>query len=179
MRIAVHLTGEGNFSFSQALALRSASLNPAAPFITSTSFDSEREVAEKYPEAASILAKLSSHRERIKVLHEIDATQLRRHFDEQSFDEVWFNFPHLGREDLRSHIALVAHFFHSAMQVLRPGGTICLALSEEQQRIWEMYGEAAPPMAEQVVPNSFVLPHLFALACDTDTSRRADSVWFA
>jgi len=130
-------TGEGNFSFSLALSERLAASTILTVNVTATSFDSYEEVVKKYPESSSIVNKLSKTTN-FEVMHGVDATDLSSSLCDRLFEEIWFNFPHLGREDLRSHIALVAHYFHSSLRHLATGGAICLALSEEQQRNWDM-----------------------------------------
>jgi len=55
-----------------------------------------------------------------------------------TFHQIVFNFPHLGKEDLKAHRYLLAHFFDSAKQCLvdDPASTIHVALSEEQGTNW-------------------------------------------
>lgn len=132
--ILMPVSGDGNFSFALSAAQR---LRKEQVQLTATSFDSKAALLEKYPESASILERLESQKH-IAVLHDVDATQIARRFPAASFGEIWFNFPHLGREDMASHRSLLAHYFHSAMGCVGAGGVICVALSEYQQRNWDM-----------------------------------------
>ncbi|RYH28357.1 DUF2431 domain-containing protein [archaeon] len=102
-----------------------------------TSFDSYDEVIDKYPESKTVLKKLAKD-DRCLVAHSVNATTISRHFPEQRFSEIVFNFPHLGFEDLHSHRALVAHYFHSSLECLAPGGVVTVALSSDQSDKWEM-----------------------------------------
>jgi hypothetical protein len=101
-----------------------------------TSYDSLPELLNKYPDAVSIMRKLSKL-SAVTVVHGVDATKIAKHFAEK-FDEIIFNFPHLGREDKHAHKALVAHYFTSAIECIAIEGSISLALSEEQEYNWDM-----------------------------------------
>jgi len=81
--------------------------------ITSTSFDSIIDLKNKYPECESILRELKISYD-VDVLHEIDATQLRKSFPDSNkkFDCIIFNFPHLGKENCLMHSAFISHVMH-------------------------------------------------------------------
>eukprot|EP01031_Cornospumella_fuschlensis_P034441 gene34441-41685_t len=102
-----------------------------------TSFDSYEDVTDKYPESKSILKKLQKDSLCI-VVHSVNATTISKYFPNEKFDEIIFNFPHLGFEDLHSHRALIAHFLHSSLECLVFSGFIHVALSSEQSEKWEI-----------------------------------------
>jgi hypothetical protein len=77
-------------------------------FVLCTSFDSEEGVVAKYPETVLILKKLGKL-PNVEIQHTVDATKLLDYFPSTLFDEVIFNFPHLGFEDLILHRSLIAH----------------------------------------------------------------------
>lgn len=135
----VLLLGEGNFSFALSLAryLRPALLTRRYS-LHCTSFDSAATLAAKYPEAAHILSALASF-ENILLEHGVDATALHRSYPASlSFDQVVFNFPHLGVEDCRLHASLLAHVFHSVRPFLRALGSVHISLSEDQCSRWRL-----------------------------------------
>lgn len=152
----VLLLGEGNFSFSLSLSklLEEISLTNGQIFkMYATSFDCREEVIRKYPESKSILYNLSS---KGHILHNIDASQsLNFNFEPSiKFDDVIFNFPHLGLEDLHLHSQLLAHILHryiivsivdvifiycSVREVLSSTGIFHLTLAADQAQNWKLY----------------------------------------
>lgn len=116
-----------------------------------TSFDSDIEIAQKYPESEKYLNSLRRDPSRVTVLHNVDATQLESypfHNPSESelnsskvssaFNEVIFNFPHLGYEDLMMHQSLIAHILHSIKQVLAPNAVAIISLAQSQQIGWKL-----------------------------------------
>lgn len=105
------LVGEGNFSFTKALALNpppSLEYLPAEN-ITATAYDSEPECYEKYPDAEEIVKQL---REKgVEVLFGVDATKLEKctPLKGRRFDKIVWNFPHAGKSDLSLTITLICH----------------------------------------------------------------------
>lgn len=129
----VLLLGEGNFSFAASLA----SLAVSSLRLHCTSFDSLSALKERYPEVSHFLRVLAA-KEGVVLEHGIDATALHRHYPGHSFDQVVFNFPHLGVEDCRLHSSLLAHLLHSSRAVLRPGGSVHISLSSDQSSRWRL-----------------------------------------
>ncbi|KAI3652248.1 hypothetical protein MP228_003551 [Amoeboaphelidium protococcarum] len=142
--IRILALGDGNFSFSLALAKQlydsgefnqdDHQLRPAHMYLglgvsdihnvkiqmICTSFDSRAEVLEKYPESDGILRRLSGYKD-VQVLHQINAWNLDGHFPDQKFDIIYWNHPHLGTENFHLHRFLLAHFLHSAKNALSDG----------------------------------------------------------
>lgn len=123
--------GDGNFSYSLALARHEAVA------LTATSFDTFDELVAKYPEAERICSQLKALG--ACVAHGVDATNLRATLRSSStFDRVVFNHPHCGEENVRRHQSLLSHFFVSALEVLASGGgRVHLTLAEGQPERWE------------------------------------------
>ncbi|KAJ3276722.1 hypothetical protein HDV01_002775 [Terramyces sp. JEL0728] len=146
------ILGDGNFSFSLALAqllkipdshaysLFEFSNKPKNINLVCTSFDPHSELLDKYGDAEEILEKLS-HFKNVQILHEINAWELSSHFS-QKFDVIIWNHPHLGTEDFRLHQFLMAHFFHSAAQVLEPESAVQISLVQGQEVRWNVHAQA-------------------------------------
>lgn len=146
------LLGEGNFSFSAVLAKRLESIHASAslkPIIfTATSYDSNEEVLQKYPEAASTLRLLTSMTDKgITVMHNIDATRpLRRQLtslassssNPSTYENIIFNFPHLGIEDAQTHRSMLAHTMSCVRQSMRLNSRFFLSLANAQADRWSM-----------------------------------------
>ncbi|KAG1681360.1 hypothetical protein FOA52_007408 [Chlamydomonas sp. UWO 241] len=115
------LVGEGNFSFSAALAARLGT----AEMVTATAFDSEAEVSRKYPDAG---AKTSAVEDLGgTVLYGVDATKLetcKALRGATKFSKVCFNFPHAGagiKDQTLNNLTnqrLLAGFFSSVRPLL-------------------------------------------------------------
>jgi 25S rRNA (uracil2634-N3)-methyltransferase len=92
------LIGEGNFSFARALVSDAPTQLEHLPpkNITATSYDTEQECYDKYPEAVEIVQGLKAAG--VKVLFGIDATQLSKvaAFKGKKWDRIVWNFPHAG-----------------------------------------------------------------------------------
>eukprot|EP00903_Cladosiphon_okamuranus_P008808 g8435.t1 len=117
------ILGDGNFSFSLALA---RALPPSFE-IVATSFDGPVDLLRKYPESPGIVAALRSLG--VTVLHNVDATALDARVikaeassadgcggptpQRQQYEHVIFNHPHTGTEDMRRHRSFLGHFFHA------------------------------------------------------------------
>ena len=137
--------GDGNLSFSLALCNVLRTLFPrttSAPLITrlvATTFDDHHSLCLKYPESVHILEKL---REKgAEVQSRINAIALPDTLG--TFSAIVFNHPHLGVEDAGCHRILLAHFFHSSKERLRPNGQVFVSLVEGQCERWNLVEEAA------------------------------------
>jgi transposase-like protein len=152
--------------------------------VVSTSFDSYEDVISKYPEFDSLkqntyrllsLNKISEQEINIQFVHGVDSTKpisaqliaascdpasLRQDEDEEKgqhfFDNIIFNFPHLGYESAVAHSSLVAHIFHTVSQLLPPPmipasvssllfpiPVFILSLTETQFELWRVNDMAA------------------------------------
>ncbi|KAF2028443.1 hypothetical protein EK21DRAFT_69828 [Setomelanomma holmii] len=126
------LVGEGDFSFTRSLALEHGCAN-----VTATSYDSEADVREKYPEFESIHDELVGLSPPVPLHHSIDATKLssykqlrctREDDDEgvDGWDIIGFMFPHTGglstdvNRQVRSNQALLVDFFKSCLETSTP-----------------------------------------------------------
>lgn len=101
----VLLVGEGNFSFT--LALLSPPYNHSPHQILATSYDTEAQVYEKYPDARDVIAQIRNkaglHADRILAFG-VDAGALHKcHYvtgtskeSPRRWSKVWFGFPHVG-----------------------------------------------------------------------------------
>ncbi len=107
----VLILGDGNFSFSLALALMlsdemsaawtylgftSEQERPSRWRIMATSFDTRQEVIEKYPESRMILARLDVMTPAVEVRHGVNAWALPEHFSAEfpdGFHRIVWNHP--------------------------------------------------------------------------------------
>eukprot|EP00249_Psilotum_nudum_P028934 c38962_g1_i1 orf=434-1408(-) len=128
------LVGEGDFSFSNALANAFGS----ASNLVATSLDSYDETTKKFTSVHVTLGNLLKLG--AVVLHGIDATTMATHrlLGQLSFDRIVFNFPHSGvsgnesfspkqeqqKHVIREHKELVLLFFQNAAKLLRANGEV-------------------------------------------------------
>ncbi|TPX56216.1 hypothetical protein PhCBS80983_g04701 [Powellomyces hirtus] len=116
--------------------------------ITTTSFDDRIELFKKYPETRDVMEFLEGQRLKdlgVRVFHGVNAWQLHDHFgQEEKFNAVIWNHPHLGTEDFRLHRFLMAHFFSSVASVLSSdkGSCVCVSLVEGQETRWDIVAQA-------------------------------------
>ncbi|KAL4166607.1 hypothetical protein KRP22_013862 [Phytophthora ramorum] len=138
--------GDGNFSYSLALAKAHKSGEHDTLQLTATSYDSYDELVAKYPECKRICAQLQELG--ATVLHRVDATNLRESLvaagghRELKFHSVVFNHPHCGEENVGRHQSLLSHFYASALEVLEENeeeedSGVLLTLAEGQSQRWE------------------------------------------
>ncbi|KAF0748047.1 hypothetical protein AaE_007493, partial [Aphanomyces astaci] len=112
----VLVVGDGDFSFSLALATRLGGEK-----IVATAYDSEAELLAKYPNVSANIRGLKVTQADIHV--GVDATNLAREswIQTLTFDRIVFNFPHLGgatEEDVEKNQDLLWRFFQSARKYL-------------------------------------------------------------
>lgn len=127
------ILGDGNFSFSLALA---RALPPSFE-IVATSFDGPVDLLGKYPESPGIVSALRSLG--VTVLHNVDATALDARVvkaeaspvdgcgcptQQRQYEHVIFNHPHTGTEDMRRHRSFLGHFFHAVAHSTIKGTTV-------------------------------------------------------
>lgn len=130
--------GDGDLSLSTALTRAYPSID-----VTATSLlDNKEQLLKVYPNA--VIEELEQ--KSAAILYGIDATQLHRLFNEDSFDLVVFHHPHLGDYDERDegvhrqrHYCLLVHYLASA-SVISP--RVHVALCGSQHLSWRL-GEAA------------------------------------
>ncbi|KAL7524727.1 hypothetical protein ACHAXR_003403, partial [Thalassiosira sp. AJA248-18] len=138
--------GDGDLSFS--LALKRA--YPRISITSSTLVESAQELCRTYANSIETCKELqelwNEH-----IIYGIDATKLGEqvvaHKEEEKFDIVLFNLPHLGDATLleseqrhaERHYSLLSHYFFSAKKVLKPnGGRIHVCLSGCQPKSWNV-----------------------------------------
>ena len=126
------LVGEGDFSFTRSLALSHGCAN-----VTATSYDSESEVCEKYPNFEAIRTELTGLSPPVPIHHSIDATKLSSYKQlkctredddegEDGWDIVCFMFPHTGglstdvNRQVRANQALLVAFLKACLETSTP-----------------------------------------------------------
>ena len=137
------MLGDGDFSFSKALLLGLSSFpDYSACLFVLTSFDSEAELVEKYPETRGFL-KSFSKQSNVIVRHGIDATKSLDHLLQdvtvEFFTDIIFNFPHLAVENAKLHSCLLGHVVYRSKQVLHSDGTLYISLAEAQAERWRLH----------------------------------------
>jgi hypothetical protein len=169
--LSILLVGEGNLSFAYALVrrlsrsvgFRRATQSAAAGAwgsvaeVVATTYDSEAELAAKYPEAAAFRAYFAvKQRVRVRYVGCVNATALTSSLADadvtlaqQRFHLVVFNNPHIGFEDLYRQRSLLSHFFASAAELVDQGPSlsqlqeVVVALCDDQAQRWDLLGCAA------------------------------------
>ena len=152
------VVGDGNFSWSRALALAIGGRR-----LVCTSYDSRRDVVEKYEGVLEFLTDLANAGS--EVLHGVDGTALGE--DAQlvgwmqanegsfaGFHRIVFNFPSIGgslAEDVERNKELLVAFFRSAPSVLAIGGEVHVSLRDtsfyDAWGIEELGGKAGMKLA--------------------------------
>ena len=97
-----------------------------------TFYDCKERLLQKYPHAQSILAYLEQNCTHAPK-YQFDATQIHELYHPNSFDLVFFTFPHteMSNNDplnIETHQTLLKDFLNSASQVLKPQGQIQITL---------------------------------------------------
>jgi tRNA G46 methylase TrmB len=152
------LVGEGNFSFSYSLTKKKR-INPSN--LTATTFEKERELSEQAVKNIENLKTLD-----VLVLSNVNAMTLSKTFGTMSFDNIIFQFPHVGsREPIEGHnpnFILVRNFLKSAKHHLKRGGKVLIsAVDNPHYHGAFQFDEAAekagfePPAMYPFDPSSF------------------------
>eukprot|EP00051_Salpingoeca_urceolata_P014207 m.180348 g.180348 ORF g.180348 m.180348 type:complete len:492 (+) comp18013_c0_seq2:137-1612(+) len=141
---------------------------PAGLRLLATSFDTESQLLDKYPETGPILRKFKAY-DRATVIHEVNAWDLAASFGDQRFDVVAWNHPHLGVEDMRLHRFLLAHFFHSVRGQLAEGGTVSVSLVDGQEERWDLKQQAAKQGLRLVREVRFEVEQFDGYVCKRNT----------
>lgn len=133
------IVGDGDFSFTLAV-LENGLINLGKNKIITTSYDSESELAEKYPTTfRENYTKLQEgpYKDSVRVFFNIDATNLIKSFKPTKFNIknffrlgengnnnflILFNFPHLGQgikdqdRNIHNHQILVQNYFKASIE---------------------------------------------------------------
>ncbi|CAM9218379.1 unnamed protein product [Phaeothamnion confervicola] len=143
-KVHILTLGDGNFSFSLALARLLLENQPKSRFrLTATCFDSAEEIVRKFRETAGILKALK--RFGARVAFSIDATALHPFSLGGVADHIVFNHPHSGEEDIRRHRSLLGHFFHNVKTsgaLAAPSGAVHVTLAGDQAVKWGLMAQA-------------------------------------
>lgn len=150
--------GEGNLSFATSLLGRKGIISDN---ITATTFEIESELSEKGRNNAQFLSSAGA-----RVLYNVDATKLTNSFGSEIFDNIVFQFPHVGsREPIRGrnpNFVLVGDFLKSAAKQLNPNGTVMISAVDSPHYDGAFsFGEAAnlagfnPPNSYKFNPSQF------------------------
>ena len=145
----VLIVGDGDLSYSLALQRAFGSVIE----LTATVLPSAQELVATYANAAANAAELEGCGAAVR--YGVDATALTSAelptggAASGLYDDVVFNYPHLGDSGLadeaahaRRHSVLIAHFLHEAAALLRPGGRAHLTLSGKQRTTWSVEAAA-------------------------------------
>ena len=164
------IVGDGDLSYS--LALQRAFGETIE--LTATVLPTAEELAATYTNAAANAAELQECGAAVR--YGVDATALAtaelRVGASGLYDDIAFNYPHLGDSGLadeaahaRRHSVLIAHFLHEATALLRPGGRAHLTLSGKQRTTWSVeasavrHGLTLAQAREPTAPAAFWLEH--------------------
>uniref|UniRef100_A0A0D9XEW0 25S rRNA (uridine-N(3))-methyltransferase BMT5-like domain-containing protein n=1 Tax=Leersia perrieri TaxID=77586 RepID=A0A0D9XEW0_9ORYZ len=155
---SILVVGDGDFSFSRALAIAFCS----AENLVSTSLDTYEALKSKYAKAESNIMVLNMMG--ATTLHGVDAKTMKLHTDlkMRRFDRIVFNFPHAGFKGdgendvhrIKLHKDLMREFFRNARHLLRPSGEIHVNHKEGKAygkwKIEQLASESSLIMVEKV-----------------------------
>lgn len=150
--------GEGNLSFSLSL-LSGNKINPRNIIIST--FEEQFELSELAQENKLKLKNLGAN-----IVNGVDATNLKKHFGNNKFDNIVFQFPNAAsREPLEGHnpnFILVRDFLISANQQLFSSGQVIISAVDSPYYRGAFQFDAAaeaagfiPPMVHEFDPNAF------------------------
>ncbi|KAL7531737.1 hypothetical protein ACHAWF_003890, partial [Thalassiosira exigua] len=137
--------GDGDLSFS--LALKRA--YPQVDVTASTLVESSAELFRTYASAVETSREFEGSWKG-RIIYGVDATKLEERIEAESeedkFDVVLFNHPHLGDATLleseqrhaERHYGLLAHYFFSAKKLLKRDGRIHVCLCGNQPKSWRV-----------------------------------------
>lgn len=120
----VLIVGDADLSFSRALNQKYKDLT-----IWATTYESEARLQGLYPQKFAQTKAALDLSPKVKVLHEVDATQLKSHplIGKHQFDLIIFNFPHTGTRDSGTS-DLVSGFLKSARDVQKDNALLLMSL---------------------------------------------------
>mmetsp|Transcript_27295 Transcript_27295/g.57429 ORF Transcript_27295/g.57429 Transcript_27295/m.57429 type:complete len:686 (-) Transcript_27295:46-2103(-) len=157
--------GDGDLSFSLALKRAYPQISVAA----STLLESRSELCRTYSNA-TVTSKELLEQWKERVIYGVDATKIEEKItaesEEQKFDIVLFNHPHLGDKALlesekrhaERHYVLLSHYFYSAKSILKNGGRIHICLCGLQPQTWKIWNAARNAGLQIVAEESTACP---------------------
>ncbi|OLL25103.1 25S rRNA (uridine-N(3))-methyltransferase [Neolecta irregularis DAH-3] len=123
---------EGDFSFAASLI----DYHHLAPEkVVATSYDSLRDLKEKYPHVQEHISSIEASG--AQIIYGIDATNLgTKILNDRKFDHIIFNFPHVGLSikdqdrNIRANQEMLLAFFQSLQTLLSGQGTVVISLAD-------------------------------------------------
>lgn len=117
------LVGEGNLSFTISLVKKLQLL----PNLIASTYEDYSELSV-YAKLNTMLLKQAG----VKILHELDATELHQNFYSNAFDTIIFQFPHSGSREgingVNANYVLVRNFIISASHILKRDGVVLITV---------------------------------------------------